>query len=299
MRGNAAVIFITAFIALATLGDVPISTADAAHSGGMDAMSIDLDPYGTPANARAAEFGAECADNLDNDADTRVNDGCPTTPATVGTPETGIACNDPLIAIDNDLDGTANDGCSETSCLDSLDNDADSAVNDGCPTFGGPTIGSREPCARINENDLRDADEDIGADTLSLDVTAANIPAASPMIAFAFTLEYPADMLTVESHDPGYLIASYPKSRMFDVSDPAPDDNGDNTWNAAVADTNDNVGEVGSGVLSRLSLSSEQGVAPGLHPVTLTSAAHIDPNNDSHIPDVINNALVATDQPCP
>jgi hypothetical protein len=272
--------------------------ADANHAGGMDAMSIDMDPHATPANARAGEYGSDCANTIDDDTDTRVNDGCPATPAAVGNPESGFACNDLLISLDNDLDGVANDGCSETSCLDNVDNDRDSIANDGCPAVGTGTLGSREPCGRINENDFLDADED-SPDTVLLDVTATSIPSSNPMIAFAYTLEYPSFSLTVESHDPSFLLATAPRSSLFDVSQPTPDDNDDNRWSAAVADTGDPVGENGSGVLSRLSVSSEAGATPGVHTLTLVEAAHVDPENNSLPPDALVGGTLAVDQPCP
>jgi hypothetical protein len=118
------------------------------------------------------------------------------------------------------------------------------------------------------------------------------------MIAFAFTLEYPSADLTVESHDPGYMLAAHQKSRTFDVSNHTPDDNENDRWSAAVADTGDKVGESGSGVLSRLSLSSEPGALPGLRTISLVSAAHIDPQNQSHVPDTIYNAVISIDEPC-
>jgi hypothetical protein len=66
-----------------------------------------------------AESGAECTNNVDDDGDTNVNDGC----SAVGNPE----------AI-----------CSETTCpdgngaapWDTCDDDADGTVNDGCPQAG-------------------------------------------------------------------------------------------------------------------------------------------------------------------
>jgi hypothetical protein len=264
----------------------------------MQAMSIDVDPFGTPANANPAEVGSQCTNSADEDLDSRVNDGCPTTPATLGAPESGFACNDILIALDNDLDGVANDGCAETSCLDAADNDADGVPNDGCPTYGSATIGSRESCARINENDMLDGDEDT-PDSVTLDVTATGLPASNPMIAFAFTLNYDAGSLTVESNDPGYMLASHPRSSLINVSDSTPDDNSDNRWNAAAADTNDPTGESGSGVLNRIIVSSEQMAMPGVRGISLSDAAHIDPTNTSYAPDTLHNANVAVDQACP
>ncbi len=62
--------------------------------------------------------------------------------------------------------------------------------------------------------------------SVTLDVTATNIPASNPMIAFAFTLNYPAGVLTVQSADPNFLIASSPGSNVLNASDPTPDSDG-------------------------------------------------------------------------
>src|SRR5574342_616053 len=51
-------------------------------------------------------------------------------------------------------------------------------------------LGTRESCARINENNTMDADE-TAVDTLTVDVTAVNIPASNPAIGFAYELNFP------------------------------------------------------------------------------------------------------------
>lgn len=66
------------------------------------------------------EAGAECGNALDDDGDTRINDGCPA----VGPPERG--CRNP---IDNDGDTTVNDGCPTMSEVRFLSVDAP-AIND-------------------------------------------------------------------------------------------------------------------------------------------------------------------------
>jgi hypothetical protein len=86
---------------------------------------------------------------------------------------------------------------------------------------------------------------------------------------------------------------------LFDVSDGTPDDNADNGWSAAVADTRDPAGESGSGVLSRIAIASEAGAPAALHAIWLVDAGHIDHNNDSHVPLSLNAATVAVDQSCP
>lgn len=89
-------------------------------------------------DSSGAESGAQCNNNLDDDGDGVVNDGCPTVNAGAGA-ET--SCND---AVDNDNDGRINDGCSASGaaesgaqCANNTNDDGDSRVNDGCPTYNG------------------------------------------------------------------------------------------------------------------------------------------------------------------
>src|SRR5438552_10357941 len=58
------------------------------------------------------ESGAQCSNNLDDEGDGFVNDGCPA----VGAPEVG------------------------PQCLNNTDDDGDGKVNDGCPPIAGPDI---------------------------------------------------------------------------------------------------------------------------------------------------------------
>jgi glucose/arabinose dehydrogenase len=74
-----------------------------------------------------------CPDAVDDDGDTRINDGCPAS----GPAESGSGCTD---ATDNDGDGFVNDGCGAfdppENCADAIDNTGDGYVNDGCPASG-------------------------------------------------------------------------------------------------------------------------------------------------------------------
>jgi len=104
---------------------------------------------GCPAvGASEKDTAGWCANDLDDDGDTTVNDGCDK----VGdVAESGAQCIDPespacVNAIDDDPtdDGatpTVNDGCpakgaAETACNNDIDDDADTRVNDGCPKVG-------------------------------------------------------------------------------------------------------------------------------------------------------------------
>ncbi len=75
----------------------------------------------------------------------KVNDGCPA----VGDPESGVDCEDDL---DDDGDGFVNDGCypggfggieaEALECDDVTDDDGDGYVNDGCPGVGDLPLGA-------------------------------------------------------------------------------------------------------------------------------------------------------------
>ncbi|MEW6079122.1 MAG: lipocalin family protein [Thermodesulfobacteriota bacterium] len=66
-----------------------------------------------------------CGDNIDNDCDGQVDEGCGTGPTEI--------CGD---GIDNDGDGQIDEGCSTTTevCGDGIDNDGDGQIDEGCST---------------------------------------------------------------------------------------------------------------------------------------------------------------------
>jgi len=92
------------------------------------------------------ESGIQCSNDLDDDEDEKINDGCPAVGAPL--PESGSQCNN---ATDDDGDGKINDGCpadltseSGGKCNNAKDDDKDGKVNDGCPTAGGvPETGAQ------------------------------------------------------------------------------------------------------------------------------------------------------------
>ncbi len=84
---------------------------------------------GCPKVGLTVESGYQCDNDVDDDGDTKVNDGCPK-----------VATND-----DPGDDSVINDGCpkvanlggpAEVACGDGLDNDGDTTVDDGCPKVG-------------------------------------------------------------------------------------------------------------------------------------------------------------------
>jgi len=166
------------------------------------------------------------------------------------------------------------------------------------------SVGSVEVCARINENDIADADED-SVDTLDVDIVVGpiGVPASNPLLAYQFILEYAAASLNVTASDPNFLLAATPGSAIFDASEPVPESDGALEGGAAdfggavAAD----VAETGPGVLQRLGLSTVQAAAPGVYELVLDNgnAATVDLNGDALVPDNINDGHVAIDQPCP
>ncbi|MFQ5473235.1 MAG: thrombospondin type 3 repeat-containing protein [Dehalococcoidia bacterium] len=180
------------------------------------------------------------------------------------------------------------------------------------------SIGTIEPCARINPNGIVDADED-GVDVVDVDVVTGpqGIPATNPMLAFGIFLSYPAGSEVVAA-DPDFLLGVGVGSSVFYSGDILPDSDG--RLSAPVVDvgpggvTN---AESGPGVLVRLSLSAPTAPA-GVYELLLqesflnTPSVHVDvvpngfvPDNEvdtdgDGVPDLLNpGARLAVNAPCP
>jgi hypothetical protein len=124
-------------------------------TGNPDQSDVDRDGYGdmcdsdtdgdgfpnTMENRRGSDWlNAKCNNALDDDGDTKVNDGCP---PVAGAAESGAQCDN---ALDDDGDTKVNDGCprvgprpegSYVEVCDGLDNDADTQVDEGYPDSDG------------------------------------------------------------------------------------------------------------------------------------------------------------------
>ncbi len=160
----------------------------------------------------------------------------------------------------------------------------------GAPANTATSLGSNETCARINENGTLDADEDATADTVTVDVTAKDIPVSNPMIGFSYWLEHDQSALTVQSEDANFLLSNTPGSSLFVLSNATPDSEApaDNVWKSDALDLGAAAGETGSGVLDRITISTDAGVATGDYQLSLSSAVHLDAvGADAHMP---NNA---------
>ncbi len=183
----------------------------------------------------------------------------------------------------------------------------------GTPANSATSLGSNETCARINENGTLDADEDATADTLTIDVTATNIPADNAMIGFTYYLYYSETALTLQSENYSFMLAANSGSSVLAFNDPLPDTDGNGHWIASLLDTSVGTPETGSGVLDRLTISSDAGVSAGVYALSLGSAVHLDgpavnpfANNvnwdsdaDTVIDGIQNVASIAIDQACP
>jgi hypothetical protein len=142
--------------------------------------------------------------------------------------------------------------------------------------------------------------------SITVDITARQIPITDPMVAFSYYLNYNPAVFTVESAGTGFLLAARPGSSVFPAGESLPDSDG--TYMASAADLGDpeqgepdvnSAAETGSGVLARLTLDIGAGVAPGSYDLTLSNTGHVNIQNQSRTPDVLNDASVSVGQACP
>jgi hypothetical protein len=139
------------------------------------------------------------------------------------------------------------------------------------------SIGSIEPCARINPNGFADADED-GIDFIEIDAVTgpSGIPASNPMIAFQAFLDYPTGVHVI-SNDPNFLLGVGVGSSILDLSETLPDTDGQ--FDAPAADIGPGGivnAESGAGVLARMAISAP--TAPiGVHELALGLVVHVNP----------------------
>jgi hypothetical protein len=186
---------------------------------------------------------------------------------------------------------------------------ADFFLIDMDPTGNTATsIGTVEPCARVNPNGIQDADEET-IDSVDIDIVTgpAGIPASNPAIALTTTLTYPAPWTEVIGRDPLFLLNSAPGSAITTPGDSLPDSDG--AFLNDVVDLGAATAESGPGVLSRFTLRSTPGAPAGLYSLRLESAFHFDTLNNAQRPDneigfvnsfeVIPSATIAIDVPCP
>jgi hypothetical protein len=177
------------------------------------------------------------------------------------------------------------------------------------------SIGTRESCARINENNIQDADEDV-VDGLFVDVTIEDVqeysnsdnpstpvPDYGAMKAYEFRLGYDEAQLTLSAAGgpANGMLGANAGSMVTDQNSATPDTDGNNYWDAEAADGGPiSAHESGDGFLDRLTLVTDAGAATGTYTLTLTNAFIDDTSNFfTFPPQAINNATVAIDMACP
>ncbi len=171
---------------------------------------------------------------------------------------------------------------------------------DGTPANTATSLGSIEGCARINANGTLDADEDTTADTITVDVTATDIPVAAPMQGFQYILNYDEAKLTIQSSASDFLLNVTSGSSIFANDEPTPDTNGDGRFVAGALDIGPpGTEETGPGVLGQLTVSSDAGAAAGLYSLAFDEieSVHLE-IGASHIANSYHNGWIAIDQEC-
>jgi len=146
------------------------------------------------------------------------------------------------------------------------------------------SLGQNDPCVEATQ----------GSDVV-IDITALNIPASNPMIAYGYTLGYDPSVLSVTAQDINGLLSTAAGFSPLNASDNKPDTDGHFT--ASVVDINAS-GVSGSGRLDRLTLHVDSGAPDGQYTILLTNAAHIDTGNSEWPPDAINFGAIAVGQSC-
>jgi hypothetical protein len=122
--------------------------------------------------AEPEHYSGQCFNNLDNDDDATIDDGCPGGPAAVGAAELNPAANQCGNAADEDADTFINDGCptvgpaesgAQCAAADAIDDDGDGVINDGCP--------ARPAGAPVDGRDLRTCQTIKGGTTIPPNLT--------------------------------------------------------------------------------------------------------------------------------
>lgn len=204
------------------------------------------------------------------------------------------ACAIIAIAVLSAGSATAGEGS-----LDAMSIDMDPGAG---PANTATSIGSREFCARLNENGKLDGDED-AFDTLEFDVTTGplGIPASNPLLAFQAELLFDGFALAITSVDESMLLAADPGSEIFSASTWGPDDG---RFVASALDISEPSAlahaESGPGVFVRLGVSSAQHAVSGLRDLLLGESFYAGPQGGVAIlPDHVDHGIVALGVECP
>ncbi len=157
-------------------------------------------------------------------------------------------------------------------------------------------IGTRQDCVRIDENNVQDADED-AVDAVFIDITATQVPAATPIEAYQSRLNYDDLNLSVMDFDSSIsLVGSVGAGQPAAFYAATPDGIADSAFYSGVVDADS--APSGNGVLIRLTLATLNSAATGDYPLTLSEAAHVDPAGGIYVPDALLGATLAVNQAC-
>ena len=166
-------------------------------------------------------------------------------------------------------------------------NSADSFAIDLDTTGNTATsLGTRDECLDVN-----------AGDTINIDVTATNVPAATGMISFAYALLYDSSAITISAKNNAGLLSTAPGYIEFDAGDPVPDSDGN--YVATVVDITA-AGVSGTGFLQRITIDVAPGATPGGYTLTLDPAntAHVGTTGLSYPPDELFGARLAVGVTC-
>ena len=148
-------------------------------------------------------------------------------------------------------------------------------------------IGDRQDCVQLAP----------GAVVL-VDIVARKVPASNRDDRLPVQAQLLSAALTVLTQNSNFMLAANSGSSLFNLSDPLPDDNLDNDWDASLLDTGPASPESGSGVLDRLAIQVDAGAPAGLYPLTLTNNGHLGADSLLATPDLTYAGSIAVGVPC-
>jgi len=138
--------------------------------------------------------------------------------------------------------------------------------------------------------------------SVAVDVTVTNIPAAMPMIGYNFALFYDASAMSVTGEDQNFLLNSLAGSNLVPgLSDAVPDTDGKFIGTGGDIGDRLTTSESGSGVLHRLTITIGDSAAPGVYPLTFEAGeqAVIGTDGNGRAPDTEFTAALAVGTACP
>lgn len=151
---------------------------------------------------------------------------------------------------------------------------------------GAMLLGERQSCK-----------EALPGETLTVDVTAVDIPADAPVAAYTFELGFDGPAITITDQQQ-LMIAAAPGSEAINSSEPLPQFDGSFLLVAADSAEAPEAHEAGSGVLERLTLEVGTDAAPALYDLAIAAASYTDPAGVSYTPGTSNDARLAVGLSC-